>query len=343
MGKRSLFGLLGLGMICLLLFTQCDTYVTSAKVYMQQSNYDKAIEMSQLALAQNPKNAEAYFVLGQAYGSKGMYRDMNDAFNKCLEISKAHEKDVAFYKEKYYADLFNSGVDDIRRGNLEKAVEKFKLAIEILPRRVDGYKNLAYTYTQLQQDSLAIDTYKQAIQIDPNDMELHIFLGILYYRNKMYEESISAFQPILEKGDPRSKSYSEALYYTAYSYDLLGKSDKALETYKSALEASPDDKDLIFNLGRLYYMQSNYEKAIEYFGKVLSADSTDFDANINIGNSYIQLKKFKESLPYLERATRLQPDNPNAWYNLAVALVNLGDTKRGTEALKKSEELQKSK
>lgn len=343
MQKRSTVVLLGLGILSVLLLTQCDTYVTSAKVYMQQSNYDKAVEMSQLALSQNPKNAEAYFVLGQAYGAKGMYREMNDAFNKCLEISKTHERDVQFYKEKFYADLFNSGVDDIRRGNLDKAVEKFQLTIEILPQRIDGYKNLAYTYTQVQQDSLAIETYKKAIQIDPNDMELHTFLGILYYRNKMYEQSIAAFQPILTKGDPKSKAYSEALYYTAYSYDLLGQSEKAIETYNSALQASPDDKDLIFNLGRLYYMQTNYEKAIEYFGKVLAADSTDFDANIHIGNSYIQLKKFKESLPYLERATRLQPDNPNAWYFLAVALVNSGDTKRGTEALKKSEELQKSK
>lgn len=343
MQKSGTVVLLGLGLACVLLFTQCDTYVTSAKVYMQQNNYDKAIEMSQLALAQNPKNAEAYFVLGQAYGAKGMYREMNEAFNKCLEISKAHDKDVQFYKERFYADLFNSGVDNIHKGNLDKAVEKFQLTIEILPQRIDGYKNLAYTYTQLQQDSLAIETYKKAIQIDSSDMELHTFLGILYYRNKKYEQSISAFQPILTKADPQSKSYSEALYYTAYSYDLLGQSEKAIETYNSALKASPDDKDLLFNLGRLYYMQTNYENAITYFEKVLSVDSTDFDANINIGNSYIQLKKFKEALPYLERATRLQPKNPNAWYNLAVALVNLGDTKRGTEALKKSEELQKEK
>ena len=51
------------------LFTGCqDTYTTSAKVYMQQNNYDKAIEQCLLAIDQIPNNAEAYYVLGQAYG-----------------------------------------------------------------------------------------------------------------------------------------------------------------------------------------------------------------------------------------------------------------------------------
>ena len=41
----------------ILLFTQCQqTEITSAKVYMQQANYDKAIEQCKLAIEKVPAN-----------------------------------------------------------------------------------------------------------------------------------------------------------------------------------------------------------------------------------------------------------------------------------------------
>jgi tetratricopeptide (TPR) repeat protein len=327
----------------LIMTTGCqDTYTTSAKVYMQQSNYDKAIEQSRLAVEQIPNNFEAYYVLGQAYGMKGMYREMNDAFNKSLAISQIHAVEIQNQKEKFYTDLFNLGVSKIREQKLAEAAEKFKLATEILPKKLDGYKNLAYTYTQMNNDSMAADVYKNAIAVDSNDVEVRTFLGILYYRDKKYDKCIPAMEGVLAKADPKSKQYADALYYKAYSHDLLGQTDNAIQTYMKALESSPNDRDLMFNLGRLYYMQTNYAKALEYFQKVRETDPEDFDVNMNIGNSMIQLKKHKEAIPFLVKAAELKPENAGVWYNLAVAYINSGDSVNGKEAFAKAEALKKN-
>jgi tetratricopeptide (TPR) repeat protein len=326
-----------------LLFSGCqDTFVTSAKVYMQQSNYDKAIEQCLLAAEQIQNNYEAYYVLGQAYANKGMYREMNDAFNKSLAINPAHALDIQGHKENFYRDIFNGGVMKIKEQKYEEAAQKFQLATEILPKKIEGYKNLAFTFTQMKRDSDAVETYKRALAADSTDLEIWNSLGILYYRDKKYEPCIASMKTVLSKASPQSKQYADALYYTAYSYDLLGQTENALATYQKALEQSPNDNDLTFNLGRLYYMQSNYNKAIEFFQKVLQSNPDDFDTNVDIGNSYIQIKKFKESLPYLEKATQLKPDNSAAWYNLAVAYVNLGNKLKGQDALDKAESLKKS-
>ncbi len=341
MKKVSALTILGIiASLAVSFFINCQqTAVTSAKVYMQQSNYDKAIEQCKAAIKQMPNNAEAYFVLGEAYGQKRMHHEMNEAFKKSLQFSQNHAQEIKQERLKYWVGIFNSGVALTKQNKPREAIKKFSLAAELLPDKTESYKNLAYAYSIVNDDSSAIQTYLKAIKIDPNDLELKDLLGLFYYRAKQYKKAIEVLKEVIAKADPTSKVYKDAIYNLAYSYDFTGQSDKALETYRSALKAAPEDKDLLFNMGRLYFMQKNYDMAIEKFQEVIKIDSTDFDANLDIGNAYLQLEKFKEAIPYFEKATQLKPDNANAWNNLGVAYVRAGFPKKGKAAFDKADEL----
>ena len=365
-----LFVALLLGSI--ILFTHCQqTEITSAKVYMNQSNYDKVIELCNTAIEKVPENPEAYYVMGQAYGHKRMYIEMNDAFTKSLEYSQKNAADIQQHRLKYWIDVFNNGVALIRQDNLTGAIEKFDIATKLLPDRIDAFKNLAYAYGQNDQDSMAILTYQDALKQDPNDLEVKSFLGMLFYQTKQYEKAIEILQDVLSTAGPQSKEYNDALYHMAYSYDLLGQSEKAIEAYQTALQAAPNDKDLMFNMGRLYFMRADYESAIEGFKKVLTLDPEDYDANFNIGISYIGIadslydearmiddqgnpvfkqneidekekkarENFEKSIPYLEKATQIKTDNPNPWLYLGKAYVRIGEPEKGQAAFDKADEL----
>jgi tetratricopeptide (TPR) repeat protein len=371
--KKAIAGLIIVLMLGSILFIRCvgQAETTSAKMYIQQSNYDKAIEQATLAVEKQPNNPEAYFVLGQAYGHKKMFREMNDAFKKSLEQSEKYAADIDQHLLKYWIDVFNSGVNAIKQDKIDDAIEKFQIATELRPEKIDAYKNLAFAYTQNDQDSMAIEVYLYALKNNPEDLEVKYYLGALYYQAEKYDKSIEILQEVLDKADPNTQIYTDALTNIAYAYDLLGDSDKAIETYKTALEQTPDDKDLIFNMGRLYSIQDKYEDAIASFKKVLELDPQDFESNLNIGNSYISLadsiandaKKvdergnsiyseeeitekeklaethFENAITYLEKAIELQPDNVNAWTLLGIAYVRSGNAEKGQEAFDKAEEL----
>jgi len=308
-----------------LFFTGCQqTAVTSAKVYMQQNNYDKAIEQCKVAIAQVPNDPDAYFILGQSYGEKGMYSEMIDALNKTVSINPKYSPQVQEYKTKYFTQLFNNGVGLIKQGKYDQAAENYRLCIAIFPQKTDSYKNLGYVYTQLKNDSAAIDTYKKAALVDSTDMEVQSSLGVLYYRNKQYDKAVTALKTVLAKAKSDSKQYMDALFYTAYSYDLLQQGDKAIELYSNALKLNPDNKDLLFNVGRLYLVKADYPNAVDRFRKVVTLDPNDFDANFNSGFCLFQLKKHEESLPYLKKSVEVKPDNTSAWAALVVALDQAG-------------------
>ena len=55
-----------------------------------------------------------------------------------------------------------------RQGDLNRAVEEFKKAIEINPNYADAYHNLGNTYQQMGQFDLAVENYQKALSINPN-------------------------------------------------------------------------------------------------------------------------------------------------------------------------------
>ncbi|MBN2031192.1 tetratricopeptide repeat protein [bacterium] len=325
----------------ILLLTSCSqTTVSSAKIYMNQFEYDQAIEQCELAIEQKPDNPEAYFIMGRAYGFKKMYREMNDAFIKSLELSNKYASDIREDRQKHWTDLQNAGVTSLKQNRISDAIEEFSMAIELVPEETVPYKNLALAYIQNRNDSLATQTYEKILEIDPEDLESKGILGALYYRNRDYNNAIAHLEQVVNNADPTSSAYSQAVFNLALAYDMTEQSDKALETYKNALEVNPDEQNLLFNMGRLYIVQQDYENAIVYLKRVLEQNPDDLEANRTIGSCYNLLNKFEEAIPYLEKAVELDPNDANAWNQMGIAYIRTGQGEKGQAAFDKVLELQ---
>ncbi|MDZ7260832.1 MAG: tetratricopeptide repeat protein, partial [candidate division KSB1 bacterium] len=338
----------------------------SAKVYIQQDDWDKATEQLEQAVDLYPNDAEAHALLGEAYGRKGQFEKMNKEFEASLAITPKYSERINQLRYNYWANTFNAGVGKINQGNIEEAIESFSTCLIIDPIRPEAYRNLAYAYIKNGQTDKAIESYQKLLAQHPADLETQKSLGNLYLSNQQYQEALEIFQKARESapGD------AEILRDLALTYDFLGQSDKAFEIYQQALNANPEDKDLLFNFGRLYYLKKDYPNAIEQFKKVVEKDPNDAESLVNIGNAYlnmaeeyrVQLREieetekkpsqekmsdlfskmkdnFSKAIPYLEKAVELKPDNPNVWYNLGVAYVNCGMKEKGDAAFKKADEL----
>lgn len=311
---KSLILLLGLTFMGL----QCSsTEITSAKLYIQQKNYDKALDVLEKEVQKNPKSDEGYYLLGYVYGEKEMYPKMMDAYNASLSISKKFEKEIDGSKKYYWAQLFNRGVQFYQSANkkaetnadsskvlYDKSIDAFNNAVLIEPDSADTYKNLAFVYMSKQDYDDAVSPLKTLID-KQNSLDGYKFLGEIYYRkgqdlmykfNSSHEskDSVKAMDyfsdviSLLEKGRKLYPDDKELLLTLSNAYVSAHKIDVAIKAFKEGVEKDPNNKYYRYNYGVLLLGKNNYEGAVEQFEKAIDIDPQYENALYNIAVAYVK-------------------------------------------------------
>ncbi|MBN2412881.1 tetratricopeptide repeat protein, partial [candidate division KSB1 bacterium] len=332
------------------------------KEYFNQQNFQKAIDFLEKEINYVPKNYEAQYLLGYCYAEYELYIKMNRCFDNSLAITNEYYDQIKEIRTKYWVLVFNEGVNNIKKNQIELAIKNFITCIQIDNNKIEAYRNLAIAYTQKGMYKEAIETYQTAIKLDPDNFELIQALAGLYFERGKYSKVVELEKNILTK----YPNNSDAVANLALAYDYLGEEKLALESYDKALEKNPNDIDLLFNQARLNYLMEKYETSIQIFKQCIDQNPNDYDSLVNIGNAYLsmaeqQRKKilekgkkevkinnedynnldnlYKQSIPYIEKALTIRKNSPSVWNNLGVAYFQIGKRKRGAECFKKAETL----
>jgi tetratricopeptide (TPR) repeat protein len=309
---------------------QCSSPdLTSAKLYIQQKNYDRALEALKKEVEKNPKSDEGWYLLGVVHGEKEQYEDMISAFDKSLSISKKFENNINDSKRYFWASLFNRGVAMFQRGStakdqgredsakvyLNRSANSFEYAIRLQPDSPSTYKNLAFVYLNAERYDDAIPAFKSLIEKDKS-VDGYKYLGDIYYNRGMIlknqydikgnpQDSIQAqvnFNDainILEEGRKKFPEDTEILLTLSNSYIAANRIEVAMDAFREGVKREPENQYYRYNYGVLLLGSNNYEEAAEQFKKAIEID----------------------------------PNYQNAIYNLAVTLVRWG-----TEINKEAEE-----
>jgi hypothetical protein len=121
-----------------------------------------------------------------------------------------------------------------RHGNLEKAVEEFKKAIELKPNYADAYHNLANVYHQMGKDDLAKENYQKALEFNPSLWQSHQNLAALYF----LEEKFDLAEQHLLKAVEINSTNPELYINLGILYQKMGKREKANEAIQKANQLS---------------------------------------------------------------------------------------------------------
>jgi tetratricopeptide (TPR) repeat protein len=88
-----------------------------------------------------------------------------------------------------------------------------------------------------------------------------------------------------------------------------GKTDKAVEEYKKALEINPSFSPACFCLGIIYFEQKDYKNAISNFSNAIKYNDKHIDSYIWLGKSYKESGNVPEAKEIFNRALKIAPDN----------------------------------
>lgn len=312
--KLLVFGMLFIG-IMFLGFQCASTELTSAKLYIQQKNWDKAIETLNTEVAKNPQSDEGYFLLGTVYSEQDNIDKMMESFDKSLAISNKFEKNIEEYKAFQWANNFNRGVSLFQRGNkatdedsskmyFDMAIDAYNKAIMLEPDSAETYRNLAFVYLTTGKTEESVEPLKKLVEIEQAE-EGYQYLGEVYYTlgtnimndfkfNANTQDSVKAMDyydkaiVTLEEGLKKYPENSEMQVARTSAYIGAGRIAEAIAASKLLVEKEPDNKIYHYNYGVLLLNSEKYPEAEAQLLEALKIDPEYENAIYNLGVTYVK-------------------------------------------------------
>lgn len=136
-----------------------------------------------------------------------------------------------------------------RHGDLKKAEEEFKKAIEINPNYGDAYHNLANTYLQMKKYDLAIENYQKALKTNPNLWQSYQNIAAIYYEQKDFALASS----YMEKAVAINNQDDNLFLNLALTYLQINKINEAKIALDKCLTLNPQNtkaKDMLLMINK---------------------------------------------------------------------------------------------
>lgn len=85
--------------------------------------------------------------------------------------------------------------------------------------------------------------------------------------------------------------------------------DAALKIGSEILQKVPDENDVLFIVGGIYYMKNQHQTAISYFDKALAIATYDTELLILKANSHYSLGEHKRAIQCCNKIKEIDPKN----------------------------------
>ena len=170
--------------------------------------------------------------------------------------------------------LYLLGVIRDRQGRAGEAVDSFtrfvtlKRAVNPRRRSFEDHRNLGIALARLQQHDGAVESFRAALALRPDDADVHRSLGIVLATAGRFEAAVASFEKAL------------AIRPDAQVYSLLGDAqrqlrryDAAIASFRKALAIDPAAADAHAGLGVAQLEMGDPEAAIASFRNALAAQS----------------------------------------------------------------------
>jgi tetratricopeptide (TPR) repeat protein len=235
-----------------------DPLIAQGRTAMAAGDHDKAIDLLKQAVARSPKNANAHYCLGEAYGDAAQSASI---FSQASLAGKCRDEfEAAVALDPNHLDARASLIDfyllapGIIGGSESKAVEE---AQEIRKRdALRGHLAFVRIYNHQKKPELVRAEYLAMVKEQPNLPKAHFYYGGYLIAQKQYDAASAEFETSIKL----DASYMPGWFQIGHMAALTGKDttrgEEALQRY---LNYKPDEDEPGLHRAH-YWLGGIYEK-----------------------------------------------------------------------------------
>ena len=223
---------------------------------------------------------------------------------------------------------------DILKDAKYQSAEKFNLLDQLkkYPKEESNYIALIYMYSQSNQEEKALEIAQKLEKEIPTSDWAQVSLFKFHLNNNEGEKAVKAMNIVLpsKKIDAKIKHrmLNEFLIFTTSNPQFEPDLDKAIAYFN-------DDKnvDVAKEIGKFYFMKSEWAKAKKYFEQQIKSHSEDIESQKLLLQSYIELQDFSAVAKKADDLIQFYPTQPDLYFYSGLAQNQLQNFKKAKDVL----------
>jgi len=235
-------------------------------------------------------------------------------------LDRAGREEASWYVHKTLATVLRY------QNKLDEAVEHYRLALEIRPDDGETRSSLGHVLATAGRLDDAIEAYEQALQCPPVFANTHYEYGLVLAGKGRPYEALRHQQAAIQLDPQFARAHAEIGKLSA----RMGRVQEAAEAYGRAIEIRPTDPQIRGSYAEFLLAQRRPAEALDQFQHLVQLVPNSARAHGGLGMVYNVLGKPDEAIASLRKAVALNPRLPQAWQGLGQVL---SEQRRYAEAL----------
>ena len=315
-----------------------------AKLYDRAGRRESALSLLEKRSQLSPNNTDFRRALIRSYKSN---RLIDEAIEELISLAASDKTRARVYQQELLEIYLSLDLRD-------ESIATAERIIEMVPGDAEARLDLAQVYGLFQRNDDALQQYRYALRLEPNEPDYHRQYGTALMQEKRYGEAMASFQKMLDtaKEDATRLSavgslalihqYENSLEnlidefsrrirntpkkLSAYKelariYQESGNPIKSLTTLEEGLQSVDDKTPALQALIRAAYDIQDFQKVLNYYEQLIAQRGKPSAYEYEkLGTIYAQMGDLSKARSTWEQMITEETENPKAYDRLASIL-----------------------
>lgn len=235
------------------------------------------------------------------------------------------------------------GILELKEENFISALRHFQAAVDRSPSVPLAHLILGISYAIIRQFELFKMEMLWLTEHAPNESLAYFYLGQYYSKDlDQVDKGLEYFRQALQlnPNDIRSR------YLVGYGLELKGELEEAKKAFEMAVSAAGNQRaaysDPLHGLARISLQEGDLAKAIEYTQRAIQMEPKAAGNHLLLGKLYLKTGDLQKGISALKTATELDTSDATPYYLLLGTYLKLKMPKEAQWAQARFEEVKKA-
>jgi DNA-binding NtrC family response regulator len=237
-----------------------------------------------------------------------------------------------------------AGIDSFEMGEYHDAARWFEKALKKRPKSGLVLRDAGHAAYHLQDHEKALDRYRAALEVLPKLLDVHFNMGLLHMGRGHVNDALPKFEQAIELLHPIVPGrYYLGLFHTEETLRLQcrlnlgsllrqrGELEKAVGQFRQVLEGQPRNVPALGNMGDCFLAMERYRDAVRTYQRVLKllpGGPERMNIHNDLGVAYFKMGDLDRAVAQFKAVLKEDPGQENALHNLGQIYLDEGVSDR---------------